>query len=265
MKKAISLLLLFFLTLCVAVSGCLSNIGNSADHVFEPDNFLKLTNLSEDNTTLTMIFDEDFDSDFRWKLTMDFDDVLNLSEDEIIIYLDDELEKHKWVFEGNTTGTVWLNFSYINPENYTAERYTYRIENTNGNLEILCIDSYSGNRTPLLSIFNSERVELADNNTSLALLFGESKSRSKVNNTWKLEENPAEILNKISEDELPMTSDDDSIWRAWVFGGENPGNVILTLNCSNKDGDSIAEVIYEIHVNENKEISIRNASYNTIK
>jgi predicted secreted protein len=270
MKKRIGFFLLFFVILCVAVAaaGCLSNNNSS----FQPDNFLKTASLSEDKTTLTMIFDEDFDSDYNWGLAMLFGNALKISADEKTNSdsLSQEIGSHKWVFEGDENESVWLHFYYTDhARDYTPERCVYEIENKDGKLTIRSINSFSGNRTSYSSYNSSyyftysERIDIAENNTSLSLFFGEP---AKSSYKWKLEENPTGILiEAIGESELPLTAHGEYIWRAWAFDGQNPGNVTLTLKHSNEEGDFIVEVIYELHVDENNEISILSASHNSIK
>ena len=263
MKKVIGFLFLFFLILCVVASGCISNNNNSTKNAFEPDNFLKMASLSEDNTTLTMIFDEDFDSDFRWELTIESDNVLKNSADEKILAEESsQIGKHRWVFEGNTTGIAELKFEYINPlTNDTPERYAYTIKNTNGRLEIVSISSFSGNR----SIGDPYTEGIWFENDTILTLVGQCVSSSGGgSNHWELEQSRNDILNTINATYLHNTTmGDGAHW--WKFEGQESGNVTLTLNYENSEIGLISEIVYEIHVNENKEISILSMNYNSIK
>jgi predicted secreted protein len=252
------------LILFVAASGCISNNNNSTENTFEPDNFLKTASLSEDNTTLTMIFDEDFDSDFRWELIIEPDGVLKISADEKMPTdeLSQEIGKHKWVFEGNTSGTTELKFEYMNPlTDYTPERYAYAIKNTNGRLEIVSISSFSGNR----SIGDPYTEGMRFENDTILTLVGQCVSSSGGgSNHWKLEQSRNDILNTINATDFHNTTmGDGAHW--WKFEGQKSGNVTLTLNYENSEIGLISEIVYEIHVNENKEISILNMSYNSVK
>ena len=262
---------MFFLILCVIVAGCISNNGNSEENAFVPDNFLKLTVLSENNTTLTMVFDEDLTSGFHWKLTMGPDDVLKIIADEKMPAddLPQEIEKHKWMFEGNKTGTTELKFEYINQlKNDTPERYAYTIRNTNGNLEILSFSSFSGNRTRHNPYAEnapySEKIGFTENNTIL-FFSGQSMSSSGGGaNDWELEHNLNYILivNKTETHNLTDPSD-GRYW--WEIEGKKAGNTTLSFNYVNSELGLISEIVCEIQINENKEMAILNISYNSIK
>lgn len=275
MANMIIYIFLFLLISCVITSGCISNTtilnntteneSNNVKTIFEPDNFLKTVNISENNTTLTLVFDEDFNSDFYWKLTTESNDILKMLSDEEIVTdgLSQEVGKHKWIFEGNKTGTTTLKFEYINSLNgHTPERYACTVKNTNGYMEILSFSSFSGNRTR--SSQYTEEIEVSENKTLLSFR-GEGVLSSKGgNNHWELEQSQNDILKIINETYAFNTTDPGYGGCGWKIEGLNSGNVLLTLNYINSDIGIITEIIYEI-CNENKEISILNVSYNSIK
>jgi predicted secreted protein len=219
---------------------------------------------------LTLIFDEDFDSRFRWKLTVENDDILKLLVDEKMPAdeMSQEIGKHKWAFEGNETGTAVLKFEYVNPlTGYTPERYMYTVKNTNGSLEILLFESFSGNRT----IHNryTERIEVSENKTLLTLV-GLCHLAGPIglteNEHWILEQNQSDVLNIIDKIAEHYTTVGEG-WHTWKMEGQNSGNVALTMSYVKSEGKVglVSEIVCEIHISENKEISILNINYNSVR
>jgi len=270
MRKQIGFILTVFLILCVVAAGCISNNRNSTENAFEPDNFLKTASLSEDNATLTMIFDEDFASNFHWELIVESDDVLKIMANEKMPANESpqKIGKHKWVFEGNETGVAELRFDYIDPsKKYTPERYAYTIRNTNGNLEILSFSSFSGNRTRNNPQY-TESAEVIENDTRLSLFGSGVESSGAGYNHWKLEkleQSQNDVLIIVNATSSYYSSDPGYGGHQWEIEGQTAGNASFTLNYVSSKAGLISEIIYEIQVNENKEIAIRNISYNSVK
>jgi len=264
-------LFLFFLILCVASSGCISNNDNSennennfTENIFGPDNFIKSAYLSEDSTILTLIFDEDFDSDFHWEMTMEPDIGLKILTNEKMPAdnVSQNIGKHKWNLEGNTIETTELKFEYVNPsKNYTPEKYVYSITNKNGILEISSINSFSGNKTQDLDSY-SEWIVI-ENNTLLRFGGNGVVSTGGGNGEWELKQNQNSILQIINSSCNYNLTDPGYGGCVWEIEGQNSGNVILTLNYVNSEVGLVSEIIYEIY-NENEELSILSASYNSI-
>jgi len=272
--KIIRILFLFLIVLCVAFSGCISNDDNSAKNTFEPDNFLKSAYLSEDNTTLTMVFDEDFDSNFHWEMTLESDTVLKILTNEKMSSdnVSQKMGKHEWTFEGNTTGATELIFEYINPsKNYTPERHMYSVTNENGNLKILSVNSFSGNKSQGWVPY-SEWININENNTLLRFGGHGVMSSGGGKGEWELKQSQNDILHIINSSSLYNTTDPGYGGCLWEVEGQNSGNVILTLNYVYLDSDYVVnsevgivtEIIYEIR-NENGKLSILSASHNSIK
>jgi Chagasin family peptidase inhibitor I42. len=264
--KIIRILIFIFFILCVAFSGCISNDSSSAKNTFEPDNFLKTGYLSEDNTTLTMIFDEDSDSDFHWEMTMKPDTVLKILTNEKISSdnVSQKIGKHEWKFEGNTTGTTELVFEYVNPsKNYTPEKHRYSVTNKNGSLEILSVNSFSGNKSQDLDSY-SERITISENSTLLLFDGNGVMSTGGGWGQWELKQSQNDILRIINSDFNYNATDPGYGGCVWEIGGQHSGNVILTLNYVNSEAGIVSEIIYEIH-NEDGKLSILSASHNSIR
>ena len=264
--KIIRILFLFLIVLCVAFSGCISDDDNSAKNTFEPDNFLKSAYLSEDNTTLTIVFDEDFDSNFHWEMTMESDTVLKILTNEKMSSdnVSQKIGKHEWTFKGNTAGTTELKFEYVNPsKNYTPERHKYSVTNKNGSLEILSVNSYSGNKTRDLDVY-TEGIDFIENNTRLRFGGQGVLSTGSGKGQWELKQSQNDILHIIDSSSMYNTTDPGYGSCLWKVEGQNSGNVILTLNYMNSEVGIVSEIVYEIR-NENEELSILSASHNSIK
>ena len=155
-----------------------------------------------------------------------------------------------------------MKFEYIDPsKNYTPERYAYTIRNTNGNLEILSFSSFSGNRTR--SNQYTEGIGLLENNTMLSLFGLCVGSSGAGDNHWKLEQSQNNII--VNTNYAHNSSDPGYGGHQWEIEGQTAGNASFTLNYVSSKAGLISEIIYEIQVNENKEIAIRNISYNSVK
>ncbi|WNY23513.1 hypothetical protein MmiHf6_08210 [Methanimicrococcus hongohii] len=268
MKKTTLFTIFIFLILEIGTSGCLLNDSNS----FEPDNFTKTATISENNTTLTMLFDEDFNSDFRWELTMETEDVLKIAADEKIPTdkASQGIGKHQWIFEGNEKGITVLKFEYIRSGNrYTPEIYTYMIKNTEGELEILSFTSLSGNRTDNRPY--TEGISVSEDKTLLTLDGQCVSSTGAGNNHWYLEKSQTDMLEIINQTSNHYETDPGYGWHSWEMKGQNSGDITLTMNYVNENLGNwigiglISEIVCDVYINENNKISIRKISYNSVK
>jgi predicted secreted protein len=213
-----------------------------------------------------MIFDEDFDSDFHWKLTTESENVLKISADEKMPAdeASPEIGKHQWVFEGNETGTAVLKFEYIHSQTgYVPEKYTYTVKNTENELEISSFTSLSEN----LGVTSpyTERISISKDKEFVSFN-GQCISSMKTGDThWYLEKIQTDVLTTISQEEPHTTINPCPGLHSWKFEGQTSGNVTLTMNYENSEIGLLSEIVYGIHVNENKDVSIRNMSYNSVK
>ena len=170
---------------------------------------------------------------------------------------------HTWIFAGNASGVVELNFVYSRSfeNNTTVENLTYVIDvKDDKSMEILSVSSPEGN---LLPLYKTTTVE---NNSSVLKMV--SQENPTTGYAWNVTLTPTDVLNKTRDFYDAPTTEAAGAPGAhtWEFDGLKAGtaNVTLSYLRSFEADKPIENAVYNINVYENKTLEIVGISFDTL-
>ena len=142
MKNKTKLLALACLLFAVILSGCLG--GNDPVNSNTNGSVKKEMALSENNMVLTFDFEENSANGKDWTLTESQSGILKKTTDS------SASGSHTWSFQGETPGTVSLNFRYhqVSEKGESTESISYVVKvNNDKSIEIISMASSSASAT----------------------------------------------------------------------------------------------------------------------
>ena len=284
LKKMIKLMILAGLIFVVALSGCLGNGDNSTaisssnstdnstnnstdnstvNNTTASSGFLKKAVLSENNTVLTFTFASNPDTGYNWTVEADNASILNKVSENFSPSPEasDAPGVQTWVFKGQTSGIVYLNFIYSNAseEGTEIEDLLYVISvNEDKSLEIYYTGSFA-NTQFYKGVFWDDNgdftIELEENPTA--------------GYSWHISIAPADALNKTKDytnaTTPDLTTDNAFSIHTWVYEGLKAGTVKMTFDYRSSEENSTFETaVYDLRISEDSMIDIIGVSYNTM-
>ena len=148
LKNMTKLLILTGLIFVVALSGCLGGDDKTGNNTKESS--AREAILSENDTILTFNFDENPSIGYEWTVTESQTGILNKTIDSYTSSSDSLGSSgiHTWVYNGETPGTVTLNYICIYRSDRTIENLTYVVEvKEDKSIEIISQSSSMANAT----------------------------------------------------------------------------------------------------------------------
>ena len=267
MRNILKLMIVTSLIFAVAFSGCLG--GDTANNTTTETGFEKEIKLSENNTVLTLIFNENPTTGYGWALTESQTGVLNKRSDTYDVLSDASGASatpgtpgiHTWIYTGETPGTVTLNYIYSRSfeEGSTIENLTYIVKvKEDKSIEIISSSTLGHDGA------YAKDVMLEDENETLKFVFTENIS---AGYSWKNSIKPTDVLEKTFDGSLPAVGDlpKAPAIHTWKYEGVKAGTATVTFNCSAPDGNPSEKAIYTVSVDRNNKMKILSIHYDTLE
>ena len=261
MKNMAKLLVLAGLVFAVAFSGCL-NSSDSADNTTTAHGFEKGVKLSKNNTVLTLKFEENPTTGYDWTLTESQTGILNKSIDNYTVSSDlpGSPGIHTWAYEGETPGTVTLNYIYSRSfeEDSTIENLTYVVEvKENKSIGIISSSTVGDNGS------YAKAVMLENESKTLKFVFTENIS---AGYSWENSILPTDSLKKTFDGSLPAVDDlaGAPAIHTWEYAGLKAGTSTVIFDCRAPDGNLSERAVYTVSVDKNNKITILDILYDTL-
>ncbi|WNY28219.1 hypothetical protein MmiEs2_04030 [Methanimicrococcus stummii] len=250
------------ISMLVILSGCLTNTDDS-NELEESPSFQKSFRLAQfmGDSILRFSFSENITTEY-WVVEENPEGIVNFEnwgttvpETPVESKWEGSMDgTHVWEFYPNETGTVKLNFNLIDSSsNNVQESITYTLTIDNKTMKLILIQQLKTSKTLL-----EKKLEIEENQT-LNISFQEY---SHSNKRWNLEifEDSNNTLEKINDEVIISETQDELNVHRWIFEGKTSGYIQLKFTMMSDDYIA-EEIVYDIHVSENKTINVINSNY----